>query len=258
MNPDGRTPACHLRVPVPPLEPRKHGQGAALKRAFPCQLLTDRLIGALRSMDLARRCCCCPAARSTLEFTQGQLTRLKLSNPSKCECLSTGVATTSCHKFAALSLTGHGMLATYPLVQQLYPCAPSRFTCTPGAPTVTHYFTAFEFAEKVFTILVLAGDPAVEVGARESTELAWMRRCSSVFGFMWSPSCCRPMAHSEPPLGPLMTRQPPPPPHVVPVVPPRFCRHALSANGKRTLFPCLAYDCHSLLPHTLACPPLLS
>ncbi|EFJ46284.1 hypothetical protein VOLCADRAFT_62827 [Volvox carteri f. nagariensis] len=29
--------------------------------------------------------------------------------------------------------------------------------------TSTHYFTAFEFAEKVFSILVLAGDPAVEV-----------------------------------------------------------------------------------------------
>ncbi|GLC46436.1 hypothetical protein PLESTB_001720500 [Pleodorina starrii] len=28
---------------------------------------------------------------------------------------------------------------------------------------VTHYFTAFEFAEKVFSIMVLAGDPAVEV-----------------------------------------------------------------------------------------------
>ncbi|GLI63327.1 hypothetical protein VaNZ11_006244 [Volvox africanus] len=29
--------------------------------------------------------------------------------------------------------------------------------------TSTHYFTAFEFAEKVFSIMVLAGDPAVEV-----------------------------------------------------------------------------------------------
>ncbi|PNH01899.1 hypothetical protein TSOC_012168 [Tetrabaena socialis] len=48
---------------------------------------------------------------STVEFTQGRITKLKLSNPS----------------------------------------------------TSTHYFTALEFSDKIFSILVLAGDPAVEV-----------------------------------------------------------------------------------------------
>ncbi|KXZ46152.1 hypothetical protein GPECTOR_46g221 [Gonium pectorale] len=57
---------------------------------------------------------------STLEFTQGRITKLKLSNPSE----------------------------------------------------QTHYFTALEFATKIYTIQLLAGEPAVEVkGAISELEL---------------------------------------------------------------------------------------
>jgi len=47
----------------------------------------------------------------------------------------------------------------------------------------THYFTALEFADKIYTILVLAGDPAVEVKGKVQ-EVALKKGASATWIFI--------------------------------------------------------------------------